>query len=83
MFAKRILLPCILGTLACFAVSIVGHAGDVKKVEKKKEVWTDASDPSLPADFKFQGEYANKAAKSSGSSAEPYSSRQRSARSNR
>ncbi len=28
-----------------------------KKGEKKKEVWTDASDPSLPADFKFQGEY--------------------------
>jgi hypothetical protein len=69
MSVKRILLPCILGTLACFAVSIVGHAGDVKKsdkkVEKKKEVWTDASDPSLPGDFKFQGEYANKDAETS------------------
>jgi hypothetical protein len=31
-----------------------------KKVEKKKEVWTDPSDPTLPADFKFQGEYAGK-----------------------
>jgi len=36
---------------------------DEKKVEKKKEtpkakeVWTDANDPTLPADFKFQGEY--------------------------
>ena len=78
MFAKHILLPCFLGTLACLwdgfenrptPVSIVGHVGDVKKsdkkVEKKKEVWTDASDPSLPADFKFQGEYANKDAEAS------------------
>jgi hypothetical protein len=69
MSAKRILLPCILGTLVCLAVSIVGHTGEVKKsdkkVEKKKEVWTDASDPSLPADFKFQGEYASKDAEAS------------------
>jgi hypothetical protein len=26
-------------------------------VKKTKEVWTDASDPTLPADFKLQGEY--------------------------
>ena len=32
--------------------------GEKKKVEKKKEVWTDASDSTLPADFKFQGEYS-------------------------
>lgn len=31
--------------------------GDKKKVEKKKEVWTDENDPTLPADFKYQGEY--------------------------
>jgi len=31
-----------------------------KKQEKKKqEVWTDAADPTLPADFKFQGEYVD------------------------
>ncbi len=60
MFAKRILLPCILGTFVCFAVSIIGNAGeDKKKTDKKptKVVWTDAEDPTLPADFKFQGEY--------------------------
>jgi hypothetical protein len=26
--------------------------------DKKKEVWTDPSDPTLPADFAFQGEYS-------------------------
>jgi hypothetical protein len=62
MFAKRVLLPCILGSLICFAVTMVGEA-DTKKTDKKvekkkaKEVWTDAEDPTLPADFKFQGEY--------------------------
>ena len=34
-----------------------GRDGREEKGEAKKEVWTDASDPSLPADFKFQGEY--------------------------
>jgi hypothetical protein len=29
-----------------------------KTKDKKKEVWTDANDPTLPVDFKFQGEYA-------------------------
>jgi uncharacterized protein (TIGR03000 family) len=39
-----------------------------KKLEKKteaakkgKEVWTDRSDPTLPADFRFQGEYVSNA----------------------
>jgi hypothetical protein len=64
MFAKRILLWGILAALVCFGVATlatVSHAGsDKKKTEKKKEVWTDASDPTLPADFKFQGEYVGK-----------------------
>jgi hypothetical protein len=34
-----------------------GLAGD-KKGTKSKEVWTDPADPSLPIDFKIQGEYA-------------------------
>src|SRR5262249_54695594 len=29
-----------------------------EKKKKATEVWTDAEDPTLPADFKFQGEYA-------------------------
>jgi hypothetical protein len=59
MFGKRIL---VLGMIACLgfgAFTFDAQSGDKKekKVEKKKEVWTDASDSSLPADFKFQGEY--------------------------
>lgn len=53
-----------IGLVACFglhAATIQAQIGDdkkkEKKAEKKKEVWTDASDPSLPVDFKFQGEY--------------------------
>lgn len=52
---------------ATAAALVVGGASDAtaqkaktdKKVDAKKakEVWTDASDPSLPADFAFQGEY--------------------------
>ena len=30
-----------------------------KSKDKKKEVWTDPADPTLPADFAFQGEYVN------------------------
>lgn len=61
MLAKRFLAGAVaLATLLglCTATSIA--QGD-KKTEKKvvkKEVWTDASDPTLPADFKFQGEYS-------------------------
>jgi hypothetical protein len=29
--------------------------------QKKKEVWTNPADPTLPSDFKFQGEYATSA----------------------
>ena len=31
-----------------------------KKPEKPKEVWTDPADPTLPSDFKYQGEYGGK-----------------------
>src|SRR5262245_39119689 len=43
-------------------LTTAGHAqGDKKTVEKKKqEVWTDAKDPTLPIDFKLQGEYVTK-----------------------
>jgi hypothetical protein len=34
----------------------VGDAGD----KKPKEVWTDLDDPTLPPDFKLQGEYVSK-----------------------
>ncbi|MBI2803894.1 MAG: DUF1080 domain-containing protein [Planctomycetes bacterium] len=65
MFAKRLVLSLIFATLACLAFAsftTVSEAGGdkkkgKKKVVKKKEVWTDAADPTLPADFKYQGEY--------------------------
>jgi hypothetical protein len=51
--------------IACFGIATltatIDAQGDQKKTdkkgEKKKEVWTDAGDPTLPVDFKFQGEY--------------------------
>ena len=52
MITRRIATFCTLALIACFGVTSFTAAG-----EKKKEVWTDATDPSLPTDFKFQGEY--------------------------
>src|SRR5580700_11024394 len=40
-----------------------GAAGDKTGGKKNKEVWTDAADPTLPADFKFQGEYVSSSPK--------------------
>lgn len=61
MFSKRMMTMTAVALIACLglaALTVPTQAqGDKKKVEKKKEVWTDPSDPSLPADFKFQGEY--------------------------
>src|SRR6185295_18905757 len=63
MFGTRFVL---IGLIACFGLgtlTIDAQTKDDKKKEKKAEkkqqaVWTDATDPSLPADFKFQGEYS-------------------------
>jgi len=54
----------LLAATLCVCVTIpTAHAqkGDKgeKKQEKKKEVWTDVKDPSLPDDFKYQGEYVD------------------------
>src|SRR5262249_18997821 len=59
MFSTRHLL---LGAFGCAllaglaAVETGGRAADVMK--NPKGVWTDPNDPSLPVDFKIQGEYA-------------------------
>src|SRR5580658_7528519 len=62
MFGKRMLTMTALALITGLGLAVLtARAQDEKKkVEKKKEVWTDASDPTLPADFKFQGEYAGK-----------------------
>ena len=60
MIRTRIVLLGIAALLGVVFLSGPAQTGDKKKEqkgEKKKEVWTDASDPSLPADYKFQGEY--------------------------
>jgi hypothetical protein len=63
MFAKRLAmittltLTAWLGFTLLAAPAQTGDKKTEKKGEKKKEVWTDASDPSLPVDFKYQGEY--------------------------
>jgi hypothetical protein len=60
MSLPRIALVCLL-VAGLGAVTALGQTGGDKKTEKKgekkKEVWTDPSDPTLPADFQFQGEY--------------------------
>ncbi len=60
MVRKYILSACALGMFALAAASLTNcQAGGDKKDQPKKwpGIWTDTSDPSLPADFKFQGEY--------------------------
>lgn len=48
---RRMLLPALGFALALLGTTLLAQS-------KAKEVWTDPSDSSLPADFKFQGEYA-------------------------
>jgi hypothetical protein len=65
MFTRLASFACVASLLALF--SAAGLAGDKKKVEKKAEpkkqmVWTDPNDPTLPPDFKIQGEYAGSSA---------------------
>src|SRR5437867_3116100 len=43
--------------LSCALFAQPSSAGD----KKPKEVWTDPADPSLPIDFKLQGEYVGEA----------------------
>lgn len=66
MFRNAWTLGTLLGFagLACLALTheTIGQQPGEKKAEKKKAkpnepVWTDASDPTIPADFKIQGEY--------------------------
>lgn len=59
MFAKRFwMLSAAIATICLVAVDQAeADKKPEKKVEKKKEVWTDPDDPTLPADFRFQGEY--------------------------
>ena len=40
-----------------FSLTLLEAPAQEKKPPKAKEVWTDPSDPTLPADFKIQGEY--------------------------
>jgi hypothetical protein len=51
------LLAALLAIPAILAIAPAGPAEEPKD-KKKKEVWTDPADPTIPVDFKFQGEYA-------------------------
>src|SRR5271166_3591838 len=59
MLAKRPVACCAVGLAALLAATVLlgGLARADNKVEKTKEVWTDPNDPTLPPDFKIQGEY--------------------------
>jgi hypothetical protein len=52
MYSARYVLGCGL----IFGL-FLGLSSTRVDAGKKKEVWTDPNDPTLPADFKFQGEY--------------------------
>jgi Domain of Unknown Function (DUF1080) len=49
-----------IGLSVAIGFALTGRAGDKKNGDKKpREVWTDAADPTLPADFRIQGEYVS------------------------
>ncbi len=53
-----LLLTALFGMAILTAARTGASQNDAKKTEKKsKEVWTDPKDPTLPEDFKIQGEY--------------------------
>jgi Domain of Unknown Function (DUF1080) len=56
MFASRVTVGAIAGLALLLGFTHVETNGQEKKPGEKK-VWTDVHDPSLPVDFKFQGEY--------------------------
>ena len=53
------LAVALMAALGCALANQAGSAGDKKSEKKNKEVWKDTADPTLPADFKFQGEYVS------------------------
>ncbi len=56
MFAQRVTVGAVFGLALLLGLGRHASTGQEKKAGDKK-VWTDVTDPSLPADFKFQGEY--------------------------
>ena len=55
MFATRVTVGAVAGLALLLGWTNVELNG--QETKPTKVVWTDAKDPSLPADFKFQGEY--------------------------
>ena len=57
MLRNRMFMACMLGLVA-LAGQTFSKAQQAKEGKKKAaSVWTDPADPTLPADFKIQGEY--------------------------
>jgi hypothetical protein len=58
MFA-RVTVGAVAGLALLLGLGRLDINGQEKKADKKpaKVVWTDVTDPTLPADFKYQGEY--------------------------
>ena len=60
MFVKRVTVAAVAGLALLLGLTHLETSGQEKKTPGKKpakEVWTDGKDPTLPADFKYQGEY--------------------------
>lgn len=51
-------MPRLLQSIPAIVLLLSLVSGIAEAQPKKKEVWTDAADATLPADFKIQGEYA-------------------------
>jgi hypothetical protein len=58
MHFRRPWLSLAVALTVAFGCALAQHAGSAGE-KKTKEVWTDTADPTLPADFKFQGEYVS------------------------
>jgi hypothetical protein len=66
MRSRQIWCVVAVALTVTIGLALAGHAGlagEKKADPKTKEVWTDAADPTLPADFKIQGEYVSSAPK--------------------
>src|SRR5439155_24901199 len=61
MLLHRLLIASLLGALALSGQTLTEAQTGKETPKKAKEVWTDPADPTLPADFKIQGEYVGSA----------------------
>lgn len=57
MISFRVVLSSLAGLALLLAFSMTRPGGRTSDTKNPKGLWTDPNDPTLPADFKIQGEY--------------------------